>query len=60
MNIHLKGAYFTAQKSVPLFNANASVILISSMTCHSGWKGMSVYSATKAALSILAQVFLQI
>lgn len=57
MNINLKGAYFTVQKAVPLFNPNASVILISSMASHGGWKGLSVYSAAKAAISVLAQSF---
>lgn len=57
MNTNLKGAYFTVQKAVPLLNNNASVILISSMACHGGWKGLSVYSAAKAAISVLAQSF---
>ncbi len=57
MNINLKGAYFTVQKAVPFFNANASIIMISSMACHGGWKGLSVYSAAKAAISVLAKSF---
>ncbi len=57
MNINLKGAFFTVQKAVPLLNDNASVILISSMACHGGWRGLSVYSAAKAAISVLAQTF---
>jgi NAD(P)-dependent dehydrogenase (short-subunit alcohol dehydrogenase family) len=57
MNVNLKGAYFTVQKAVPFLNANASIILISSMACHGGWKGLSVYSAAKAAVSVLAKSF---
>lgn len=57
MNINLKGAYFTVQKSVPFFNSNASIVMISSMACHGGWKALSVYSATKAAVSALAKSF---
>lgn len=57
MNTNLKGAYFTVQKAVPYLNQNASIILISSMACHGGWPGLSVYSAAKAAVSTLAQSF---
>ncbi|MBS0290026.1 MAG: SDR family oxidoreductase [Proteobacteria bacterium] len=57
MNINLKGAYFTVQKAVPFFNSNAAIVMISSMACHGGWKGLSVYSAAKAAVSVLAKSF---
>jgi len=57
MNVNVKGAYFTVQKAVPFLNDNASIILISSMACHGGWPGTSVYSASKAAVSILAKSF---
>ncbi|MBS0286056.1 MAG: SDR family oxidoreductase [Proteobacteria bacterium] len=57
MNVNLKGAYFTVQKAVPYLNPNASIILISSMASHGGWKGLSVYSAAKAALAVLAKSF---
>ena len=57
MNTNLKGAYFTVQKAVSHLNNNACAILISSMACHGGWKGLSVYSAAKAAVSMLAQSF---
>ncbi|MCS5707925.1 SDR family oxidoreductase [Candidatus Berkiella cookevillensis] len=57
MNINLKGAYFTVQKAVPFLKSNASVVMISSMACHGGWKGLSVYSAAKAAISVLAKSF---
>lgn len=57
MNTNLKGAYFTVQKSVHYLNNDAAIILISSMACHGGWKGLSVYSAAKAAVSSLAMTF---
>lgn len=57
MSINLKGAYFTVQKAVPFFNSNGSILMISSMACHGGWKGLSVYSAAKAAVSVLAKSF---
>lgn len=57
INTNLKGAYFTVQKAVPFLNNNASIILISSMACHGGWPRLSVYSAAKAGVSILAQSF---
>lgn len=57
MNTNLKGAYFTVQKAVPFLNNNSSIILISSMACHGGWPGLSVYSAAKAGVSVLAQSF---
>lgn len=57
VNTNFKGAYFTVQRAVPHFNAAASVILISSMACHFGWHAHSVYSATKAAVSMMARNF---
>lgn len=57
MNTNLKGAYFTVQKAVPFLNDNASIIMISSMACHGGWPDLSVYSASKAAVSVLAKSF---
>lgn len=57
VNINFKGVYFTVQRSLALLNNNASVILISSMACHGGWPSHSVYSSTKAAVSMLAKNF---
>ncbi|MBS0290272.1 MAG: SDR family oxidoreductase [Proteobacteria bacterium] len=42
---------------MPFLNSNASVVMISSMACHGGWKGLSGYSAAKAAVSVLAKSF---
>lgn len=56
-NINFKGAYFTVQRAIPYLNNPASVVMISSMASHSGWPAHSVYSATKAAVSMLARNF---
>lgn len=57
VNINFKGVYFTVQRSLPFLNDNASIVLISSMACHHGWPSHSVYSSTKAAVSMLAKNF---
>ena len=53
--INVKGAYFTAQKALPLLGEGASVIFTSSTVAHFGMPGSSVYSMTKAALINLAK-----
>ena len=53
--INVKGAYFTAQKALPLLPEGASVIFTSSTVSHFGMPGSSVYSMTKAALINLAK-----
>lgn len=57
VNINFKGVYFTVQRAIPFLNKNASIILISSMASHAGWPSHSVYSSTKAAVSMLARNF---
>jgi len=57
VNINFKGVYFTVQRAIPFLNNNASIVLISSMACHGGWPSHSVYSSTKAAVSMLARNF---
>lgn len=57
VNINFKGVYFTVKQAIPYLNNNASIVLISSMVCHSGWSSHSVYSATKSAVSQLAKNF---
>ncbi len=53
--INVKGAYFTAQKALPLLSEGASIIFTSSTVSHFGMPGSSVYSMTKAALINLAK-----
>ncbi len=55
MDLNLKSAYFTVQRSLPYLNEGASVILIGSSAAHRAAPGMAVYSAAKAALISLAK-----
>lgn len=54
---NVKGALFTVQKTLPLLREGASVILTSSIVGSKGWPGISVYSATKAALRSFARTW---
>ena len=54
-NINVKGAYFTIQQLLPLFNDGGSIILNSSVSAHRGVPSNSVYAATKGAVSALAR-----
>jgi NAD(P)-dependent dehydrogenase (short-subunit alcohol dehydrogenase family) len=47
---NVKGLFFTVQKSLSLFNDGASIILTASIADIKGFPGISVYSATKAAV----------
>src|SRR5258708_3168939 len=51
---NVKGALFTVQKALPLLRDGASIILTSSIVGSKGNPGVSVYSATKAALRSFA------
>jgi NAD(P)-dependent dehydrogenase (short-subunit alcohol dehydrogenase family) len=55
--INVKGALFTVQKALPLLRDGASVILNSSVVGSRGYPGVSVYSATKAALRSFARTW---
>jgi len=54
---NVKGALFTVQKALPLLRDGASVIFTSSIVGSKGNPGVSVYSATKAALRSFARTF---
>ena len=54
-DINVKGAYFTVQQALPHFSKDASVVLTTSAFHEKGAPGLSVYSATKAALRSLAR-----
>lgn len=56
-NINFKGVFFSVQKALPFLNDGASVILTSSSVSDMGVAGVSVYSATKAAVYSLAKAF---
>jgi NAD(P)-dependent dehydrogenase (short-subunit alcohol dehydrogenase family) len=48
--INTKGAFFTAQRLVPLFRPGGSIVFNTSIVNVKGFPNSSVYSATKAAL----------
>ena len=54
-NVNMKGAFFTVQKLLPLLKDGASVIFTSSTANEMGLPGLSVYSASKAALRSLVR-----
>lgn len=54
-DINVKGAFFTIKKALPFLNDGASVVLTGSVSDRLGTPGLSVYSATKAAVRNLAR-----
>ncbi|MDK1490145.1 SDR family oxidoreductase [Sinorhizobium sp. 7-81] len=54
--INTKGAFFTVQRLAPLIREGGSIVFTSSVADEGGYQGMSVYSATKAALVSFASV----
>ncbi len=56
-DINAKGVFFTIQKAIPLMDKSGSIILNGSFIGSSGFPGMSVYGATKAAVRSFARSF---
>ncbi|MEM1000772.1 MAG: SDR family oxidoreductase [Bacteroidota bacterium] len=54
-NVNVKGVYFGVQKALDLLADGASVIITTSVVNQKGMAGMSVYSATKAAVRSFAR-----
>jgi NAD(P)-dependent dehydrogenase (short-subunit alcohol dehydrogenase family) len=54
---NVKGLFFTVQKSLPLLNDGASIILNASIATVKGFSETSVYSATKAAVRSFARTW---
>jgi NAD(P)-dependent dehydrogenase (short-subunit alcohol dehydrogenase family) len=52
---NLKGAYFTVQRALPLFNNGGAIVLNASIVDQKGWPGTTVHSASKAAVRSLAR-----
>jgi NAD(P)-dependent dehydrogenase (short-subunit alcohol dehydrogenase family) len=50
MNINVRGVLLTVQKSLPVLNDGASIVLITSVAKVKGFPGMTVYAASKAAV----------
>lgn len=57
VDINAKGVFFTIQKAIPLMDRNGSIILNGSFIGSSGFPGMAVYGATKAAVRSFARTF---
>ncbi|MGW5361912.1 SDR family NAD(P)-dependent oxidoreductase [Actinopolymorpha pittospori] len=55
LDTNVKGTVYTVQKSLPLLNDGASIVLVTSMASTSGQKGLSIYSASKAAVRSFAR-----
>lgn len=55
IGVNVKGVIYTVQKMLPLLRNPASVILTASTLAEQGPGGMSIYSATKAAVRSLAR-----
>jgi NAD(P)-dependent dehydrogenase (short-subunit alcohol dehydrogenase family) len=52
---NVKGTLFTVQKSLPLLNDGASIVLMSSTAASMGFQDFSVYAGTKAAVRSFAR-----
>lgn len=55
LSTNIKGSVFTVQKALPLMGQGGSVILVGSSAGTTGAAGMSLYSASKAAIRNLAR-----
>ena len=55
--VNTKGAFFTVQRLSPLLRQGGAIVMTSSVADEGGEVGMSVYSATKAALVSFASGF---
>ena len=55
IGVNLKGVIYTVQKMLPILRNPASIILTSTTLTQQGLAGVSVYSATKAAVRSLAR-----
>lgn len=54
---NVKGLFFSVQKGLPFMNEGGSIILNASIATTKGFPGMSVYSATKAAVRSFARTW---
>lgn len=54
-DINVKGVFFTVQSLLPLLKDEASVVLNASLVANKGMAGLSVYSASKAAVRSFAR-----
>ena len=54
---NVKGVFFTVQKGLPFLNDGGAIILTASIASIKGFPGVSVYSASKAAVRSLARTW---
>lgn len=57
LNINVKGTFFTIQQALPLLPDGSSILLNGSIATSQAWPGLSVYSATKAAIRSFARTW---
>ena len=55
IDVNVKGAYFTMQSALPHLNDGASIVINGSINGLIGMAGMSIYSASKAAVRSFAR-----
>lgn len=55
--VNTKGPFFTVQRLAPMMRPGSAIVVTSSIADEGGMHGMSVYSATKAALRSFASGF---
>jgi NAD(P)-dependent dehydrogenase (short-subunit alcohol dehydrogenase family) len=56
-DVNVKGLLFTVQKALPIFRDGGSIILNASIGASKAGEGLSVYSATKAAVRSFARTW---
>ena len=57
LNTNVKGVIWTVQKALPLMSAGGSIILNASIVASKGFAGLSLYSASKAAVRSFARTW---
>lgn len=55
VSVNFKGVFFTVQRALPHMNDGGAIVLNASLTQHQGLAEMTVYAATKAAVSQMAR-----
>jgi NAD(P)-dependent dehydrogenase (short-subunit alcohol dehydrogenase family) len=56
-NVNVRGTLFTVQKALPLMRDGGSIIMTGSIASAKGFPGLSVYSASKAAVRSFARTW---
>jgi NAD(P)-dependent dehydrogenase (short-subunit alcohol dehydrogenase family) len=56
-NVNVRGTLFTVQKALPLLRNGGSIIMTGSIAGTKGFPGLSVYSASKAAIRSFARTW---